>query len=106
MGLAPDPPAAPAGRGETDVTGGRELKIFQAARSRITYANVTATLALIVALGGTSYAAFKLPKNSVGPAQIKRGAVHSTDIAKGQIGLRHLGGSARAALGSQPGPTG
>jgi hypothetical protein len=82
------------------------LKILQAARSRITYANVTATLALIVALGGTSYAAFNLPKNSVGPAQIKRGAIHSTDIAKGQIGLRHLGPSARAALGGQPGPAG
>jgi len=30
------------------------------------YANVTATLALIVALGGTSYAAVVLPRNSVG----------------------------------------
>jgi hypothetical protein len=47
-----------------------------------------------------------LPRNSVGTAQLKRGAVHSTDIAKGQIGLRHLGPSARAALGGQPGTAG
>ncbi len=39
------------------------------------YANVTATLALIVALGGTSYAAIKLPSNSVGSKQIKKRAI-------------------------------
>lgn len=37
-------------------------------------------LALFVALGGTSYAAANLPKNSVGSAQIKRGAVATTDV--------------------------
>ena len=39
--------------------------------SRLTYANVTATLALVIALGGTSYAAIKLPKNSVTSVQVK-----------------------------------
>ena len=38
-------------------------------------AMIVALAALFVALGGTSYAAFSLPKNSVGSAQIKRGAV-------------------------------
>lgn len=44
------------------------------------YANVTATLALIVALGGTSYAAIALPANSVGSRQIKKGGVAGSDI--------------------------
>ena len=35
-------------------------------RDRLTYANVTATLALFIALGGSSYAALKLPRDSVG----------------------------------------
>ena len=44
------------------------------------YANVTATMALVVALGGTSYAAVALPKNSVGSGQLRPGAVAKTDI--------------------------
>jgi hypothetical protein len=44
------------------------------------YANVTATLALIVALGGTSYAAIRLPANSVGAKQLKRHAVTSSKL--------------------------
>jgi hypothetical protein len=41
---------------------------------RLSYANVIATVALFVALGGAAVAA-GLPKNSVGPKQLKRGAV-------------------------------
>jgi len=41
---------------------------------RLTYANVIASLALFIALGGAAVAA-GLPKNSVGPKQIKKGAV-------------------------------
>ena len=44
------------------------------------YANVTATLALIVALGGTSYAAVVLPRNSVGSKQLKKGAVTNSKL--------------------------
>lgn len=44
-------------------------------RPRLTFANVIATLSLFVALGGISYAATKLPKNSVGTKQIKNKAV-------------------------------
>lgn len=44
-------------------------------RPRPTYANLTATLALFVALGGTSYAVTQLPRNSVGTAQLRNGAV-------------------------------
>jgi hypothetical protein len=41
-------------------------------RARLSYSNVVATLALVLALGGVSYAAMKLPKNSVGGKQIRR----------------------------------
>ena len=44
-------------------------------RARLTYANVMATLALFVALGGGAYAAVKLPANSVGSKQLKPNAV-------------------------------
>src|SRR5262245_5486261 len=50
-------------------------------RSHLTYANVMSTIAVFIALGGVSYAAVKLPKNSVGPAQIKKNAVTITKIA-------------------------
>jgi hypothetical protein len=49
------------------------------------YANVTATMALVVALGGTSYAAVALPKNSVSSKQIKKGAVKNVDLAKNAV---------------------
>lgn len=54
-------------------------------RTRLTYANVTATLALFLALGGGAYAAVKLPKNSVGAAQIKKGAITPPKLAKSTI---------------------
>ena len=48
--------------------------------SRLSYANVMATLAFFLALGGGAYAALKLPKNSVGSAQIKTNAVSSSKV--------------------------
>lgn len=52
-------------------------------RRHLTYANVVASLALFIALGGASYAAIKLPKNSVGTKQIKNKAVTKAKLAKG-----------------------
>jgi hypothetical protein len=49
-------------------------------RPKLTYANVVATLALFIALGGASYAALKLPKNSVGTKQIKKNAVNGAKV--------------------------
>ncbi len=49
------------------------------------YANVTATMALIVALSGTSYAAIKLPANSVGSKQIKKSAVANSDLRSNAV---------------------
>jgi len=57
----------------------------------ITYANVTATLALVLALGGTSYAAAKLPKNSVSSKQIAANAVRSPDVKDGALTGADLG---------------
>lgn len=42
---------------------------------RLSYANVVATLALILSLGGVSYAAVTLPAHSVGARQLRDGAV-------------------------------
>src|SRR3954451_18898481 len=44
------------------------------------HATVVAYLALFVALGGTSYAAIKLPANSVGSRQLKNGAVTGAKV--------------------------
>jgi hypothetical protein len=44
------------------------------------HATVVAYLALFAALGGTGYAASRLPKNSVGARQIRAGAVRSSKV--------------------------
>lgn len=46
----------------------------------LTYSNVLATLAIFIALGGTSYAVLELPRNSVGSRQIRPKAVGATEI--------------------------
>jgi hypothetical protein len=51
-------------------------------RQRLTYANVIATLALFLVLGGGAYAATQLPRNSVGTGQLKPEAVTAGKIAK------------------------
>jgi hypothetical protein len=53
--------------------------------SRLSYANVVATTALFVALGGSSYAAVTLPKNSVTSNSIKNGQVNTADLAKNAV---------------------
>src|SRR2546421_12842696 len=49
-------------------------------RPRLTYANVVASLALFVALGGTTYAAA-----TIGAGDIKNDAVRSRHIKNGQV---------------------
>lgn len=53
-------------------------------RPQLNYANVIATIALFVALGGAAVAA-GLPKNSVGTNQIKRNAVTAAKIKRGAV---------------------
>jgi hypothetical protein len=55
--------------------------MLTAARQRLSYSNVIATMALFIALGGVAVAA-GLPRNSVGPKQLKRGAVTAAKIRK------------------------
>lgn len=57
------------------------------------YANVTATLALVVALGGTSYAAIKLPRNSVSSVQVKDRSLLKKDFRTGQLPAGKKGAS-------------
>jgi hypothetical protein len=49
-------------------------------RSHLTYANVMATLAVFLVLGGGAYAAFHLPKNSVKSRNIVNGQVKTKDL--------------------------
>jgi hypothetical protein len=54
-------------------------------RARLTYANVMATLAVFIALGGSSYAALELPKKSVGSKHIKKSSVGSQHIKRNAV---------------------
>jgi hypothetical protein len=54
-------------------------------RSHLTYANVMATIAVFLALGGAATAALKLPKKSVGTKQLKRSAVSNPKLADGAV---------------------
>ena len=49
------------------------------------HSTVAAYLALFIALGGTSYAATKLPKNSVGASQIRANGVGSSEVKNGSL---------------------
>jgi hypothetical protein len=51
---------------------------------------VVAGIALVVALGGTTYAATALPKNSVGAKQLKSGSVGTVKLAKGSVTSRQI----------------
>ena len=55
-------------------------------KPRLTYANVTSTIALFIALGGaTAFAASTLPDKSVGEFQLRPGAVTAEKIRKNAI---------------------
>ncbi len=58
--------------------------MLRRARGGITYANVIATIALFIALGGGAYAV-GLPKASVGSKQLKPKAVTQAKIANGAV---------------------
>jgi hypothetical protein len=59
-------------------------------RTRLSYANVTATLALVVALGGTSYAAVTITgrdvrDRSLSGRDVARGSIGSSEIRNGSV---------------------
>jgi hypothetical protein len=84
-------------------------------RHRLTYGNVMATVAVFIALGGTSYA-LTLPRNSVGArelrprsvgaSELKTAAVTSRDIKNRAIQLNDLSRRTRSKLRGPQGPQG
>ena len=88
-------------------------------RSRLSYANLMSTIAVMIALGGTSYAAIKLPRNSVGTAQVRNNAITAAKVKNRSLlaadfKLGQLPAGAPGAAGAQglpgtngaPGPAG
>ena len=84
-------------------------------RLRPTPGTIIASLALLIALGGTSAAAVELtlPRNSVGNAQLKNGAVTSSKVANRSLlkvdfkaGQLPSGPRGRAGVPGPPGPQG
>jgi hypothetical protein len=84
-------------------------------RDKLTYANTISSLALFIALGGTSYAltlphnsvgAAQIRPNAVGPSEIRAGAVRSSHVRNRSLALRDLSLSARRSLRGQTGLTG
>ena len=75
---------------------------------------VVACVSLVVALGGVSYAAVTLPKNSVGSRQIRKGAVVPSKLNKRTLALFGKqssvsgtgGGVGASGQNGQPGPKG
>lgn len=78
----------------------------RALRQHLTYANVMATIAVFIALGGVSWAAVTLPRNSVGTAQLKNGAVSERKLGKGVRTKLTAGAKTGAASIGAPGPAG
>jgi hypothetical protein len=62
----------------------------------LSYANVVATIALFLVLGGGAYAATSLPKNSVGSKQLKNGSITPPKLST----------AAKTALKGATGPQG
>lgn len=63
----------------------RHTRRRPAARTRLSYANVAASAALFIALGGTATAAVTLPRDSVGSPQIRADAVRSPELQKDAV---------------------
>jgi hypothetical protein len=88
--------------------------------SRLTYANVTASLALFLALGGTSYAltvsgrqvqdgsltTADVRNNSLTGADVRNGSLRATDFAAGQLRAGPDGPQGPAGPAGAPGATG
>jgi len=70
------------------------------------YANVTSTMALVVALSGTSYAAIKLPANSVTSKTVKDKTLLRKDFKPGQIPAGKAGPAGAPGSPGAAGPQG
>lgn len=87
MSIPPQPPVEPG-------------RVPRRRLPRLTYANVTSTIALVAALsGGAAYAATALPAGSVGTSQLQRNAVTVTRIAPAAVDSRQI--AADAVIGAK-----
>lgn len=86
-------------------------------RGRPSAATVAASVALFLSLGGGAYAAFTLPRHSVGTAQLRDGAVTAAKLHTGSVGASKVRlhsllaadfrpGQLLAGAAGPPGPTG
>jgi hypothetical protein len=66
-------------------------------RQRLSYANVMATLAFFLALSGGAYA-ISIPRNSVGPKQLRKNAVTNVKIKKGSLSIDRFSKKAQQSL--------
>jgi len=102
------------------------LRRISTARRHLTFANVMSVIAVFIALGGASYAAVNLPKNSVGTKQLKKKSVgtkqlkgnavnsnkvknfslRANDFKRGQIPSGPTGPMGLPGEDGQPGATG
>jgi hypothetical protein len=76
--------------------GARNKNRFIHRVSRPSPALIVAVIALIISMGGTGYAAFTLPRDSVGTKQLKNGAVTAAKVKRhsltgAQINVKKLG---------------
>lgn len=72
-------------------------------RPHLSYANVMSTIAVFIALGGTSYA---VARNSVGNAQLRKNAVTSSKVKDRSIQKSDLATTARVGTRGPRGPQG
>jgi hypothetical protein len=75
-------------------------------RPHVSFANVTSSLALFIALGGVGYAAVQLPKNSVGSKQIRKAAVGKSELRARSVTPAKLSRRTLASLTGPQGPQG
>jgi hypothetical protein len=82
--------------------------MFRFVGSRLTYANIVATVAMFCALGGGAYAAVTLPAASVGTQQLKQHVVTPDKLAPSALRLLKTVPGSRGVQGlaGQPGPAG
>jgi hypothetical protein len=68
-------------------------------RLRPSPAMIVAIVALVLSLGGTSYAAIVLPANSVGTTQIKKNAVVGSKVKNGSLTTSDISAASLSKLG-------
>ncbi len=84
----------------------RKRSVIGRTSRRMSYANVTATVALFVSLGGASYAAITVPAGSIGTPQLRNGAVTAAKVRAGSLVYNDLNPLTRTLLRGQTGAQG